>query len=61
VKVRDVIRLLKHNGWAWKTTRGSHQQYTHPELPGKVTVPGHPNDDLAKGTEISIMKQAGLR
>jgi predicted RNA binding protein YcfA (HicA-like mRNA interferase family) len=39
----------------------SHQQYTHPELPGKVTVPGHPNDDLAKGTEISIMKQAGLR
>lgn len=28
---------------------------------GVVTVPGHPNDDLAPGTVNSILKQAGLK
>jgi predicted RNA binding protein YcfA (HicA-like mRNA interferase family) len=42
-------------------TRGSHRQFKHPEKPGRVTVPGKPNDDLAPGTFNSILKQAGLK
>jgi len=42
-------------------TRGSHRQFKHSSKPGRVTVPGKPNDDLAIGTLGSILKQAGLK
>jgi predicted RNA binding protein YcfA (HicA-like mRNA interferase family) len=61
MKVRDVIRLLLDDGWYRVATRGSHHQYKHLQKPGRVTVPGSGNDDLAPGTLASIFKQAGLR
>ncbi|MDO9795041.1 type II toxin-antitoxin system HicA family toxin, partial [Glaesserella parasuis] len=41
-------------------TSGSHHQFKHPTKQGRVTVP-HPKKDLKKGTELSILKQAGLK
>ena len=61
VKVREVLRLIEKDGWALVATRGSHRQYKHPSKPGRVTVAGKGRDDLAPGTLISILKQAGLR
>jgi len=61
MKVREVLRLLTEDGWFLVATRGSHRQYKHIAKPGRVTVPGKPNDDLAPGTLGSIIKQAGLR
>ena len=61
MKVRDVLRLLKDDGWYLVATEGSHRQFKHPTKPGRVTVPGKPNDDLARGTLNSIMRQAGLK
>jgi predicted RNA binding protein YcfA (HicA-like mRNA interferase family) len=60
VKVRDVIRLIEGDGWYLVVTRGSHRQYKHPAKAGRVTVAGHPNDDLAPGTLNSVLKQAQL-
>ncbi len=60
MKVREVTRLLKDDGWYIKRHTGGHRQYQHPTKPGIVTVPGHPSDDLPYGTLISILKQAGL-
>lgn len=61
MKVRDVVRLLERNGWRLVAQQGNHRQYKHPERPGRVTVAGHPNDDLPPGTLASIYRQAGLR
>jgi predicted RNA binding protein YcfA (HicA-like mRNA interferase family) len=61
MKVREVLRTLNDDGWALVATRGSHRQFKHPTKPGRVTVPGKPNDDLAPGTLNSILKQAGLK
>jgi len=61
VKVSEVIRLLQQDGWYFVATRGSHRQFKHPSKPGRVTVPGRPSDDLAPGTQNSILKQAGLK
>jgi predicted RNA binding protein YcfA (HicA-like mRNA interferase family) len=61
MKVRDVLRLLAHDGWYVARTRGSHQQFRHPTKPGSVTVAGKLSDDLAPGTLNSILKQAGLK
>jgi len=61
MKVRDVLKLLKGDGWYLVATEGSHRQFKHPIKPGRVTVPGKPGDDLARGTLNSILRQAGLK
>ncbi len=61
MKVREMIRLLEKDGWYLVATRGSHRQYKHAQKPGRVTIAGAPNDDLAPGTQNSIIKQAGLK
>lgn len=61
VKVADILRLLQQDGWFIVAQRGSHRQFKHPSKPGRVTVPGKPSDDLAPGTQNSILKQAALK
>jgi predicted RNA binding protein YcfA (HicA-like mRNA interferase family) len=61
MKVREVLRLLRDDGWYTVATRGSHEQLKHPTKLGRVTVAGHPGDDLAPGTLKSILVQAGLK
>jgi len=61
MKVREIIRLIEKDGWYLDRTRGSHRQYKHPAKRGLVTVAGKPNDDLAPGTQNSILKQAELK
>ena len=61
MKVSELLRLLRTDGWFLVATRGSHRQFKHLAKPGRVTVPGKPSDDLALGTLDSILKQAGLK
>jgi len=62
LKVKDVIKLLEKNGWEFVRHKGSHKIYRHPDKQGIVVIPDHGlNKDLAKGTENSILKQAGLQ
>jgi predicted RNA binding protein YcfA (HicA-like mRNA interferase family) len=60
MKVRDVIKLIEADGWYLVATKGSHRQYKHPAKSGRVTIAGHPGDDLAPGTLNSVLKQARL-
>ena len=61
MKIRDVIKLIEKDGWYLVRIKGSHRQYKHPPKKGLVTISGHLNDDIAKGSFNSILKQAGLR
>jgi predicted RNA binding protein YcfA (HicA-like mRNA interferase family) len=61
MKVRDIIKLVEADGWYVVTTRGSHRQYKHSIKPGRVTIAGNQNHDLAPGTLNSILKQSGLK
>lgn len=61
MKVRDVLKLLKSDGWYLVVTEGSHRQFKHPTKSGRVTVAGNPKDDLPPGTLNSIIKQAELK
>jgi predicted RNA binding protein YcfA (HicA-like mRNA interferase family) len=60
MKVRDAIRLIESDGWYIVAIRGSHRQFKHPMKSGRVTIAGHPADDLAPGTLNSVFKQAQL-
>ena len=56
---RHIIRAIQKAGWVHVGTKGSHWQFTHPERPGRVTVP-HPKRDLPIGTIRSIERQSGV-
>lgn len=58
MKIRDVIKLIEDDGWYLIAVKDSHRQYKHPTKSGRVTLAGHPNDDLAPGTLNSVFKQA---
>ena len=61
MKIRDVIKMIESDGWYLVVTKGSHRQYKHPSKPGRVTIAGHPSDELAPGTLSSVLKQSGLK
>jgi predicted RNA binding protein YcfA (HicA-like mRNA interferase family) len=61
MKVREVIKLLKQDGWFHVRTKGDHRQYHHPVKPGTVTVAGKLSEDIPPGTLNSILRQAGLK
>lgn len=57
---REVIRILRAEGWEHVHTVGDHYQFKHPEKPGKVTVT-HPVKDIPIRTLKSISKQSGIK
>lgn len=56
---RDLIKVLRADGWVHVRTVGSHHHFRHPTKLGTVTVP-HPKKDLKQGTLRAILKAAGL-
>jgi len=61
MKVRDVIKLIEADGWYVIAIKGSHRQFKHAKKPGRVTIAGHPGDEMAPGTLNSVLKQAQLK
>ena len=57
---RDVMKVLKEDGWEVVNIRGSHHQFKHPTKTGRVTLP-HPQKDLPLGTVRNIYRQAGIK
>jgi predicted RNA binding protein YcfA (HicA-like mRNA interferase family) len=61
MKIRDIIKLIEEDGWYKVTQEGSHRQYKHAVKKGRVTIAGHPGDDIPAGTLNSILKQSGIK
>ena len=57
---RQIIKILKKDGWYQVGTTGSHNHFKHPVKKGKVTIP-HPKKDIPIKTLISIEKQSGIK
>ena len=55
----ELIRMVEAAGWLFDRAKGSHHIYKHPEKTGLVVIP-HPRRTMKRGTQRSIMKQAGL-
>jgi len=60
VKIRDVLKRLKDDGWRLVRQRGSHRVLKHPVKQGIVVVAGQAGKELAPGTLKSVSKQAEL-
>jgi predicted RNA binding protein YcfA (HicA-like mRNA interferase family) len=57
LKPKDAIKILTRNGFKFIRQKGSHRIYIKDNK--TVVVPYH-NQDLRKGTLLSIIKQSGL-
>jgi predicted RNA binding protein YcfA (HicA-like mRNA interferase family) len=61
MKNRDLRKLIQKDGWQYSYSTGGHDHYIHPSKSGKVTISGHPSDEVPPGTFKSVLKQAGFR
>jgi predicted RNA binding protein YcfA (HicA-like mRNA interferase family) len=52
--------MLEKNGWYKAGQSGSHIQFRHPTINGRVTVP-HPKKDIPIGTLRSIERESGIK
>ncbi len=57
---KELIALLKEDGWTLRGSKGSHHVFVHASKAGHLTVP-HPKKDLGTGLVQKILKQAGLK
>ena len=60
-KVRDILRMLRRDGWWLDRQSGSHRQFRHANKKGTVTVNGREGDTLSHPLVSSILNQAGLQ
>ncbi len=60
MKVRDVIKKLKEDGWVLVRTEGDHQNFRKEGTPNVVTVAGHDRDDITPGVLSDIRRKSGL-
>ena len=56
---REVLQILKADGWFEVACVGNHHQFKHNTKPGKVTVT-HPGKSIPRKTLNSIARQAGV-
>ena len=58
---REILKILRQDGWYDVDQDDSHLQLKHPTKPGKVTVAIHGKKDIPPGTLNKILKQARLK
>jgi len=52
---------IKKGWWYPKSQRGSHVKLVHGSKKGIIIFPNHGNQELGKGLERKIFKQAGIK
>ncbi len=56
---KQVVKILKENGWTLKTVSGSHHQMQKCFV--KVPIPVHGTADITPGTLASIQRITGVK
>ncbi len=56
---KEVLKILKQNGFELKSQRGSHKKLIKDEK--TVIVPDHGKDEIPIGTLKNIEKQSGIK
>jgi len=61
VKCSELLRLLKKDGWYIVSQKGYHLKMIHDEKSGILIFPNHGSNEVGKGLEKKIKKQAGIK
>lgn len=60
MKCSELYRVLQKDGWYSVSQKGSHVKLKHRTKPGTIIFPDHGSQELGKGLERRILKDAGL-
>ena len=58
--VKDVVKIITHDGWQLIAMRGPHWQFVHSTKPGRVTISSQLRHELSRGAVKSIARQTQL-
>ena len=61
MKCSQLLRTLTKAGWYPVSQKGSHVKLRHNEHKGTIIFPNHGSQEIGKGLENKILKQAGLK
>lgn len=61
VKCSEAYRRLKKDGWYPVSQKGSHVKLKHDSKKGIIIFPNHGSQELGKGLEKKLFKQAGIK
>ena len=61
MKCSELYRLLKKDGWYPISQKGSHVKLKHDKKENVIIFPNHGSQELGKGLERKIKKDAGLK
>ena len=61
MKCSELYRILVNDGWYPVSQSGSHVKMKHNSKTGTIIFPNHGSQELGKGLELKIRKDAGLR
>jgi predicted RNA binding protein YcfA (HicA-like mRNA interferase family) len=61
MKVDELLRTLKKNGWYEDRQVGSHKIFKHAKINTTISLPYHRGKEVPTGTLNTILKQAGLK
>jgi predicted RNA binding protein YcfA (HicA-like mRNA interferase family) len=61
MKCSELYRILMRDGWYPVSQTGSHVKLKHAFKPGIIIFPNHGSQELGKGLEKKIKKEAGIK
>ena len=61
IKSSELVRLLKKDGWFVIRQTGSHMIMEYPSKKGQIVCPYHGSQEVGKGLEKKIKKDAGIK
>jgi predicted RNA binding protein YcfA (HicA-like mRNA interferase family) len=61
MKCSELLRILKKDGWYIVSQKGSHLKLAHPSKSKQIIFPNHGSQEVGKGLENRILKDAGIK
>ncbi len=61
MKCSELLRILRKDGWYPISQSGSHVKLKHDTKSGIIIFPNHGSQEIGKGLEIKIKKDAGIK
>ena len=61
MKCSQLYRILTKDGWYPVSQKGSHVKMRHDTKKGMIIFPNHGSQEMGKGLEKKILKDAGIK
>ena len=61
MKCSELLRILRKDGWYVISQKGSHLKLGHRTKTNRIIFPNHGSQEMGKGLEKRILKEAGIK